>query len=53
MAEARADTESDVKSGALHLPPHPEEPRSGVSKGEATGGASWFETRCALLTMRV
>jgi hypothetical protein len=24
-----------------------------VSKGEATVGASWFETRFALLTMRV
>jgi hypothetical protein len=33
--------------------PHPEEPRSGVSKDEATGPASWFETReDALLTMR-
>ena len=25
--------------------PHPEEPRSGVSKDEATDRASWFETR--------
>jgi hypothetical protein len=33
------------------LIPHPEEPRSGVSKDE--GRASWFETReAALLTMR-
>jgi hypothetical protein len=33
--------------------PHPEKPRSGVSKGEATDRASWFETRFALLAMRV
>ena len=32
----------------------PEEPRSGVSKDEATDGAAWFETALArLLTMRV
>jgi hypothetical protein len=36
------------------LSPHPEEPRSGVSKDEADGGASWFETALTrLLTMRV
>jgi hypothetical protein len=36
---------------ADELSPHPEEPRSGVSKDEAR--ASWFETReDALLTMR-
>jgi hypothetical protein len=34
------------------LSPHPEEPRSGVSKDVATVRASWFETRFALLTMR-
>jgi hypothetical protein len=35
------------------LSPHPEEPRSGVSKDETKVGASWFETReDALLTMR-
>jgi hypothetical protein len=37
------------------LNPHPEERRLGrVSKDEAAGGASWFETRgvAALLTMR-
>jgi hypothetical protein len=34
--------------------PHPEEPRSGVSKDEATDGLAWFETAPArLLTMRV
>src|SRR5581483_10312722 len=33
--------------------PHPEEPRSGVSKDEGPSGASWFETALArLLTMR-
>jgi hypothetical protein len=33
--------------------PHPEEPRSGVSKDESSG-LSWFETReDALLAMRV
>jgi hypothetical protein len=33
--------------------PHPEQPRSGVSKDEAEIGPSWFETReDALLTMR-
>src|SRR5215470_2487996 len=34
-------------------PPHPEEPRSGVSKDAGPSVASWFETRFALLTMRV
>src|SRR6201994_1692463 len=33
--------------------PHPEEPRSGVSKDAGPFVASWFETRVALLTMRV
>jgi hypothetical protein len=34
--------------------PHPEEPRSGVSKDEATDGPAWFETALTrLLTMRV
>jgi hypothetical protein len=37
----------------MALTPHPEEPRSGVSKDEAEVEASWFETRFALLTMRV
>jgi hypothetical protein len=34
--------------------PHPEEPRSGVSKDGRAIRASWFETReAALLTMRI
>src|SRR5882757_3686503 len=33
--------------------PHPEEPQSGVSKDAGPSMASWFETRFALLTMRV
>ena len=34
--------------------PHPEEPAKRASRRmQATDGASWFETRFALLTMRV
>src|SRR5581483_6816479 len=41
-----------VRPNALF--PHPEEPRSGVSKDEGPCGASWFETALVrLLTMRV
>src|SRR5579871_1369699 len=39
--------------GMVAPPPHPEEPRSGVSKDAGPSVASWFETRFALLTMRV
>src|SRR5262249_10839936 len=45
----------NVAPTALGRPsaPHPEEPRSGVSKDAGPSVASWFETReDALLTMR-
>ena len=46
---AAANAESEAETGS----PHPEEPRSGVSKDAGPSVASWFETReVALLTMR-
>jgi hypothetical protein len=43
-----------MSSKVIHCP-HPEEPRSGVSKDGRIGiAASWFETALArLLTMRI
>src|ERR1700759_3935100 len=45
---ARLDAAVGPRAGygdAGGVAPHPEEPRSGVSKDEAKIGASWFETR--------
>jgi hypothetical protein len=50
---ARAAVRSKKQRRAKAPEPHPEEPRSGVSKDEATGRARWFETAPRrLLTMR-